>query len=109
VRRCEQDLRVPGLTDRGLPRASRSRPAGPYDEGRDHDKPCGGSIPILVLTDRGGPDATADGVADGADDYIRKPFSSRELVARLRTDHELHRGYSKPPSTRPKRKGSRKG
>ena len=47
-------------------------------------------MPILVLTARGGPDAAADGLAAGADDYISKPFSSRELLARIRTNHELH-------------------
>ncbi|MGS0686756.1 ATP-binding protein [Nakamurella sp. GG22] len=48
-------------------------------------------LPILVLTARGGPDAAADGLAAGADDYISKPFSSRELLARVRANHELHR------------------
>ena len=52
--------------------------------------PATARLPILVLTARGGPDATADGLAAGADDYISKPFSSRELLARIRTNHELH-------------------
>ena len=47
-------------------------------------------LPILVLTARSGPDATADGLAAGADDYISKPFSSQELLARVRANHELH-------------------
>ena len=47
-------------------------------------------IPILLITGRGGTDAAAEGLAAGADDYITKPFSSRELLARVRANHELH-------------------
>ncbi len=47
-------------------------------------------IPVLLITGRGGPDAAGEGLAAGADDYITKPFSSRELLARVRANHELH-------------------
>ena len=47
-------------------------------------------LPIIMLTARGGSDAAAEGLAAGADDYITKPFSSQELLARLRANHELH-------------------
>ena len=49
-----------------------------------------GRLPILVLTARGGADAAAEGLAAGADDYITKPFSSHELLARVRANIELH-------------------
>ncbi len=47
-------------------------------------------LPVIIVTGRGGPDAAGDGLAAGADDYVTKPFSSRELLARVRANHELH-------------------
>jgi DNA-binding response OmpR family regulator len=47
--------------------------------------------PMIVLTARYGPDATAEGLAAGADDYITKPFSSEELLARVHANFELFR------------------
>ena len=52
--------------------------------------PALGRLPIVILTARGGPDAAVEGMSAGADDYITKPFSSSELLARLRANHELH-------------------
>lgn len=42
------------------------------------------SIPIVVLTARSAEDDKVAGLDVGADDYIVKPFSPRELVARLK-------------------------
>jgi DNA-binding response OmpR family regulator len=44
----------------------------------------GGSVPILMLTARGGEDDMLDGFDAGADDYLVKPFSPKVLVARVR-------------------------
>jgi len=42
------------------------------------------SIPILMLTARGDETDKVSGLDAGADDYITKPFSTQELLARIR-------------------------
>ncbi len=44
----------------------------------------GRALPILILTARGGESDKVVGLELGADDYVTKPFSLRELVARVR-------------------------
>jgi DNA-binding response OmpR family regulator len=44
-----------------------------------------GDIPILVLAARGSTGDSILGLTEGADDYLPKPFSPAELVARVRT------------------------
>lgn len=41
-------------------------------------------IPVIMLTAKGEEDNKIQGLEVGADDYITKPFSPRELIARLR-------------------------
>ena len=41
-------------------------------------------LPILMLTARGSEDDKVRGLGEGADDYVTKPFSARELLARVR-------------------------
>ena len=41
-------------------------------------------IPIIVLTAKGEEDDKVRGLESGADDYVTKPFSTRELVARIK-------------------------
>ena len=41
-------------------------------------------VPILMLTAKAGEDERVAGLALGADDYLTKPFSPRELVARVK-------------------------
>ena len=55
----------------------------------------GGTVPVIMLTAR---DEEADRVAGlelGADDYVTKPFSPRELVARVKA--VLRRAAAPPP------------
>jgi len=44
----------------------------------------GSSVPILMLTAKDGEQDRVRGLDLGADDYVTKPFSPRELVARVR-------------------------
>ena len=53
-----------------------------------------GSIPILMLTARSSEEDRIGGLELGADDYVTKPFSPRELV--LRVQAILRRGGSDP-------------
>ena len=41
-------------------------------------------LPVILLTARGGSEASVSGLESGADDYIAKPFSPLELKARVR-------------------------
>jgi two-component system KDP operon response regulator KdpE len=42
-------------------------------------------LPVLMLTVRDGEEEKVEALELGADDYITKPFSTRELIARIRT------------------------
>lgn len=42
-------------------------------------------IPLIMLTARGSEQDKIDGLEAGADDYVTKPFSPRELLARIRS------------------------
>jgi PAS domain S-box-containing protein len=47
--------------------------------------------PVLMLSARAGEEALVDGIEHGADDYLTKPFSSRELLARVSGNLQLAR------------------
>jgi PAS domain S-box-containing protein len=47
------------------------------------------AIPIILLSARAGEEARVEGVEAGADDYLTKPFSARELIARVTTNLKL--------------------
>ena len=40
-------------------------------------------IPVILLSARAGEEATSEGLQSGADDYLVKPFSARELISRV--------------------------
>jgi CheY-like chemotaxis protein len=48
-------------------------------------------LPVILLSARAGEEASVEGLDAGADDYLIKPFSARELQARIRAHLELAR------------------
>lgn len=50
------------------------------------------NMPIIMLTARGGEEDKVWGLEIGADDYITKPFSPKELLARVRAALRRHEG-----------------
>jgi two-component system alkaline phosphatase synthesis response regulator PhoP len=55
-------------------------------------------LPVIVLTARGSEDDRVRGLAQGADDYVVKPFSIKELLARI--EAVLRRAPKRPPAIR---------
>ena len=53
------------------------------------DDPALSSTPVVLVTARAGEEAAIEGLLAGAADYIVKPFSARELVARVGGQLEL--------------------
>lgn len=68
------DLMIPGMNGMDLCKKIKSK----YN------------VPILMVTARAGETDAVLGLELGADDYIRKPFSPRELIARLRVVLRRH-------------------
>jgi two-component system response regulator RegX3 len=71
----------------------------PDGDGRDLCRELRGSsdVPIIMLTARGEDVDKIVGLELGADDYVVKPFSAGELVARIRAI--LRRGRSRDPNS----------
>jgi len=72
------DVMMPGLDGFGLLHELRSDP-----QTRE--------IPIILLSARAGEEARVEGLEAGADDYLIKPFSARELLARVEATLKLSR------------------
>lgn len=70
------DVMMPELDGFGLLKAIREDP-----QLRD--------LPVIMLSARAGEEARIDGLQEGADDYLTKPFSARELTARVLANLKL--------------------
>jgi PAS domain S-box-containing protein len=46
-------------------------------------------VPVILLSARAGDEATVEGLEKGANDYLVKPFSASELIARVKTQLEI--------------------
>ncbi|MXG91130.1 SpoIIE family protein phosphatase [Nocardioides flavescens] len=58
---------------------------------RMRDDPVLATVPLIMLSARAGEEGTLEGLEAGATDYLAKPFSARELLARVRVHLELDR------------------
>ena len=70
------DVMMPRLDGFGLLRRLRAEP---------HTR----NLPVILLSARAGEEASIEGLQAGAEDYLSKPFSARELLARVRTHLDL--------------------
>lgn len=50
-------------------------------------------VPVMFLSARAGEEARTEGISAGADDYLAKPFSAKELLARVAARIELYRQH----------------
>lgn len=57
-------------------------------------------VPIIMVTARTEESDRVLGLEDGADDYVHKPFSSRELLARIRANARRAQGKAGPARER---------
>jgi PAS domain S-box-containing protein len=53
--------------------------------------PALAEVPVVMLSARAGEEAEIDGLDAGADDYLSKPFSARELLARVSANLNMAR------------------
>lgn len=72
------DVMMPGLDGYGLLKALRSDPVTQ-------------SVPLILLSARAGEEARTEGLDAGADDYVTKPFTARELLSRVGAHLKLAR------------------
>jgi DNA-binding response OmpR family regulator len=63
------------------------------------------TLPVIVLTARGSEDDRVRGLKMGADDYVVKPFSARELLARVEAVLRRSPGRNGPAGVRGARLG----
>jgi signal transduction histidine kinase/CheY-like chemotaxis protein len=79
------DVMMPRLDGFGLVREIRADPALAH-------------LPVILLSARAGEESSIEGLEAGADDYLIKPFSARELLARVTANvktAELRRGFER--------------
>jgi signal transduction histidine kinase len=79
------DVMMPRLNGFGLLEKIRSHPKLRY-------------IPVIILSARAGEEAKVEGLEAGADDYLVKPFTARELLARVDANIRIARSRSQHAS-----------
>ena len=76
------DIMMPGLDGFALLRELRADPET-------------SSVPVILLSARAGEESRIEGLEAGADDYLVKPFSARELIARVNAHLSLSRARAR--------------
>lgn len=108
VSTAESGTALRRLIERGVPDLVVLDIMMPGEDGltlcRDLRARTGPDIPVIFLTARSDETDRIVGLELGADDYIVKPFSSRELLARIKA--VLRRVNSLPPQRAARRAGS---
>lgn len=94
------DLMLPGMDGLEVCRRLRARERGADPRGGQGGTPRLPPVPVIMLTARGDEDDRILGLEVGADDYVTKPFSPRELV--LRVQSVLRRAVPAPPAAGPR-------
>ena len=72
------DVMMPKLDGFGLIKALRANPAT-------------SGLPVIMLSARAGEESRVEGLESGADDYLVKPFSAKELLARVGAHLQINR------------------
>jgi two-component system phosphate regulon response regulator OmpR len=83
------DVMMPGENGLDLTRALRT------------DDPPAGRVPVLLLTAMAEPEDRINGLEQGADDFLAKPFEPRELVLRIRNILQRRPSAEEPPPPPP--------
>ena len=78
------DVMMPGESGLDLTRALRT------------EDRAGGRVPVLLLTAMAEPEDRINGLEQGADDFLAKPFEPRELVLRIRNILQRRRAPDEP-------------
>src|SRR5580658_7216351 len=60
-----------------------------------------GHVPVLLLTAMADPEDRINGLEQGADDFLAKPFEPRELVLRIRNILQRRPAVEEPPPPPP--------
>ena len=95
------DVMMPGESGLDLTRALRADNSPGGHSGDHLGGHPGGHVPVLLLTAMAEPEDRINGLEQGADDFLAKPFEPRELVLRIRNILQRRPVAEEPPAPSP--------